>query len=133
MFLNHGIYGKVRILSRPSVIAMTRNKIPGIGSVYAQGKEVFREASYGFGWSVVHDLGNCLVYSEPLQSLKSFSHGGFGGVFLWIDPTYEIVGAYFSVFSLKGLPEGRSLLERYYLKGRMDYYINAVTAAVTDV
>ena len=131
MFLNQGTYGEVRILSRPSVVAMTRNQIPGVRSVY--GDEAFREGSYGFGWSVVHDLGSCLAYSEPLQSPKLFSHGGAGGVFLWVDPAHEILGTYFSVFSRKGLPKGRSLLELYYLRGRTDLFINAVTAAVTDV
>jgi CubicO group peptidase (beta-lactamase class C family) len=116
MFLDRGTYGDARILSPASVAEMTRDQIPGIGSRWEG--EFFPEASWGLGWSV---RGNKKSKNYgTLHSARSFAHGGAGGVYLWVDPVYEIVGAYFSVM----LEE-----EKYYV----DLFENAVTAAVVDV
>ena len=120
MFLNRGIYRDTQILSPASVAAMTRNQIPGVPARY--GEELFPEAGWGFGWCI---RGNkkVVAYGEPLQSSETFSHGGGGGVFLWVDPVYELVGIYFSV-TLQFPPK------HYYYT---DLFINAVTAAAVDV
>ena len=115
MFLNRGTYGDTRILSPASVTEMTRNQIPGIGS--GHGDEFFPEASWGFGWSVCGSKKS-LNYAETLHSPKAFTHGGAGGTFLWVDPVYEIAGAYFSV---------------RFERSCADLFMNAVTAAVVDV
>lgn len=39
-----------------------------------------------------------------LQSSSAFSHGGTTGHYLWVDPAYELVGAFFSV---RTYPEDR--------------------------
>lgn len=119
MFLNRGIYGDVRILSPASVYEMTRNQIPGISARWRD--EIFPEAEWGLGWSI---RGNKKVryWGEILQSSKTFSHGGAGGVFLWVDPVQEIVGVYFSVV-LELTSDERQ-------KQCVDLFINAVTAAV---
>jgi CubicO group peptidase (beta-lactamase class C family) len=131
MFLNRGAYGDTRILSPASVAEMTRNQIPGISSRY--GEEFFPEASWGLGWSICGNKKS-VGYGETLQSPQAFSHGGAGGVFLWVDPAYEIVGVYFSVLSYGGIPVGVSVPEELAgLMGREDLFINAVTAAVVDV
>jgi CubicO group peptidase (beta-lactamase class C family) len=130
MFLNHGTYGDARILSPASVAAMTRDQIPGLGARY--GGEFFPGASWGFGWSV---RGNkkSLAYGEPLQSPKALCHTGAGGVLLWVDPVYEIVGVYFSVLSDSGIPPGVATPEGSpYVRSCMDLFINAVTAAVVE-
>jgi serine-type D-Ala-D-Ala carboxypeptidase len=114
MFLNHGTYGNARILSPASVDEMTRNQIPGVSSRTQD--EFFPEAWWGFGWSL--DGTKKAIRQGTLRSPLTFHHGGFGGVFLWVDPVYEIVGAYFSV----------SLQQ----KTNADLFMNAVTAAVTD-
>jgi len=132
MLLNRGTYGDVRVLSPASVAEMTRNQIPGIGAQYKG--QFFPEASWGFGWSI---RGNkkSLVYAETLQSPEAFSHGGAGGVFLWVDPVYEIIGAYFSIRSHGTI----TALERFEeslridLMKRVDLLINAATAAVVDM
>jgi CubicO group peptidase (beta-lactamase class C family) len=114
MFLNRGTYGDARIVSPASVAEMTRNQIPGIGARY--GSEFFPEASWGFGWNVHEgkkDRGS-------LHSPKAFCHVGAGGVFLWVDPVYEIVGMHFSV--VVG-----------WDRKCVDLFMNAVTAAVVDV
>ena len=133
MFLYRGRYGDARILSPASVAEMTRNQIPGIGAWY--GAEFFPEACWGFGWKS-RAIGNSLAWGETLQSWETFLHGGGGGVFLWVDPVHEIVGAYFSVASYSGFPEGvvvpESYKENWYAMARMDLVINPVVAAIVD-
>lgn len=114
MFLNRGVYGDVRILSPASVAEMTRDQVPGIGARY--GDEVFPVASWGLGWDVHGDKKRAL-WDGALHSPRTFSHGGAGGVLLWVDPVYDIVGVYFSVL-LQETPK--------------DLFINAVTGAVMD-
>jgi CubicO group peptidase (beta-lactamase class C family) len=116
MFLNRGTYGDTRILSLASVAEMTRNQIPGISA--RRGNEFFPEASWSFSWNVHGSKKE--VVKGTLQSPKAFCHGGMGGVFLWIDPVYEIVGVYFSV---KFSEDAHCV----------DLFTNAVTAAVVDV
>jgi CubicO group peptidase (beta-lactamase class C family) len=109
MFLNRGAYGDAEILSPACVAAMTRNQIPGIQARY--GEETFAEASWGLGWSVESEKR---AYGS-LRSPQTFSHGGAGGVFMWVDPTHEIVGVYFA-------------LQRE--RSQVDLFMNAITAAV---
>lgn len=133
MLLNRGVYGDARILSTASVAEMTRNQIPGIGAQY--GNHFFPEASWGLGWSI-HGIKKSIGYAETLQSSRAFSHGGAGGVFLWMDPAYEIVGVYLSVMSPGGIPKGVDIKLPFFgdaeLMGRVDMFINAVTTAVMD-
>jgi len=118
MFLNRGTYGDARILSPASVIEMTRNQIPGISA--RSGDEFFPEASWGFGWSI---HGSRKSWGRgTLHSPEAFLHTGAGGVFLWVDPVYEIVGIYFCVSAELG---GRDR--------QLDLFMNTVTAAVVDV
>lgn len=118
IFLNNGIYGNARILSPSSVAQMTKNQIPGIPWRY--GKETGPEGMYGFGWMI---QGHGQFIDAPvLFSPETFSHGGAGFVYLWVDPVYELVGAFFSV-SLKN--------KRNYREACM--FADIVTAAVVDV
>jgi CubicO group peptidase (beta-lactamase class C family) len=121
MFLNGGVYGGTRILSPVSVAEMTRNQIPGISALWHApwGDEFFPEAGWGLGWGI---SGN---KKEALVSPKAFRHLGWGGVLLWVDPVYEIVGVFFSVDLM---PEG---VEPSQWCG--DLFEGAVTAAVIDV
>jgi CubicO group peptidase (beta-lactamase class C family) len=132
MFLNRGSYGEARILCPASVAEMTRNQIPGIRAQYKG--LVFPEASWGYGWST-REGKNSVAYAETLQSQRAFSHSGAGGVFLWVDPAYDLVGACFSVQSYGGVPERVPTPENYgdcELMGRPDLFVNAVTAAIVD-
>jgi serine-type D-Ala-D-Ala carboxypeptidase len=54
MFLNGGRYGDKRLLSRPTVLEMTRNQINGIGTVFFG--TYIPEASWGYGWTVTSDI-----------------------------------------------------------------------------
>ena len=126
MFLNGGIYGDTRILSPVSVTEMTRNQIPGISAWLDAGvhgvhdEEFFPEASWGLGWDI---MGNKKSPDDgTLCSPEAFQHGGFGGVRMWVDPTYETVGVYFSVVLSEAINEF----------GCVDLFMNAVTAAIVD-
>jgi serine-type D-Ala-D-Ala carboxypeptidase len=121
LFLNRGRYGDVRVLSPASVAEMTRNQIPGVRARY--GEEVFPEASWGLGWDVREDKSR-VTRAPSLPSSRTFSHGGAGGVYLWVDPVHEIVGVYLSVV-LQLSPQGA-------FRHCADLFANAVTAAVVD-
>ena len=117
VFLNGGAYGDVRILSPASVAEMTRNQIPGISARF--GDEFFPEACWGLGWSLPADKRG--ISSGTLQSAKTVHHSGAGGIYLWVDPAYELVGAYFEIApSFASPPRYRGL------------FMNAVTAAIVD-
>jgi len=91
MMLNRGGYGEARILSPATVNVMTRNQIPGISS-HKDG-EFFPEAAWGYGWDV---HGNKkAMYDGALYSPAAFQHSGGGGVNLWVDPVYDLVGGLF--------------------------------------
>jgi CubicO group peptidase (beta-lactamase class C family) len=121
-FLNGGHYGNARILSPAAVAEMTRNQIPGIPAKLLD--EVFAEASWGYGWDVQSTKKP--LRDGSLKSAASFGHGGFGGCYFWVDPTYEMVGVFLSVQTYEG---PRVASPRW----RGDYFVNAVTAAVIDV
>jgi CubicO group peptidase (beta-lactamase class C family) len=120
MFLNRGAYGQARTVSPAAVAAMTRNQLPGVQAHI--GEEFFPEASWGLGWSV---HGSKTGWCGALHSPEAFEHWGSGGAYMWCDPVYEIVGAYFSVIPV---PESDP---RY--NELQDLFTDAVTAAVVDV
>lgn len=122
MFLNRGAYRDTRLLSPTSVVAMTRNQISGINARFDN--EFFPEASWGFGWSVGNHHKQAM-YDGTLWSPGAFAHGGAGGVALWVDPVYEIVGVYFSV-----VPHATA--DGKHHEWSYDLFLNAVMAAVVD-
>lgn len=91
MFLNGGVFDGKRILSSVSVREMTRNRIPGVASEYRD--EYFPEAYWGLGWSI---NGNKLD-GDDLFSPEAYSHWGAAGVFVAVDPVYDLVSVYFTV------------------------------------
>jgi CubicO group peptidase (beta-lactamase class C family) len=121
MFLNGGGYGGARILSRPAVFEMTRNQVPGIP--VQLGPNSKKEASYGYGW-FVRSNEKWKYWDGSLPPLGEFHHQGAGGTLLWVDPTNEIVGVYFSV-EMKSTPEFEPLWNA-------DLFQNVVTSAVAD-
>jgi serine-type D-Ala-D-Ala carboxypeptidase len=94
MFLDGGMIGGERILAPSTVAAMTRNQIPGVGSSFYG--EVFPEASWGLGWSVV-GTKRSTSFEQDLLSPQAFCHGGAGGMGLWVDPFYKVVAVYLIV------------------------------------
>jgi len=129
MFLNGGAYGDVRILNKATVAQMTRNQIPGISARFGmeppfEGEEFFPEASWSYGWDMIADKK--AWNSGSLCSPRTFQHEGWGGICLWVDPEYEIVGCFFFVdrFSM----DSHSSTDLY--KGPNARYQNAVMAAV---
>jgi hypothetical protein len=120
MFLNGGVYGDQRILSPASVAAMTHDRLPGIPARIIN--EFFPEASWGLGWSI---HGRKTGWCGGLYSPRAYEHWGSGGVYLWVDPTYDVVGAYFSVIPVPEADPGYTELQ--------DLFTDAVTAALVDL
>jgi CubicO group peptidase (beta-lactamase class C family) len=123
MFLDRGRCGDTRVLSRASVLEMTRNQTPGIPGSFLG--EYFPESGWGLGWGI--HVNKKALEDGSLYSPRGFSHGGASGVFLWCDPEYELVGVYFSVFG-KAVP-GHDVA---HVRGEwcVDLFMNAATAAV---
>jgi CubicO group peptidase (beta-lactamase class C family) len=120
MFLERGTVGGVHVLSPASVVVMTTNQIPGVGLQFDD--EYYAEASWGLGWSV-HGTRHA-PRGGSLYSGSAFEHNGYGGTYLWVDPTYQLVGVYFSLVT-EGAPGVNAAW-------RADLFSNAVTAAVVD-
>jgi CubicO group peptidase (beta-lactamase class C family) len=120
VFLTDGAYGGKRVLSRASVVEMTRNQIPGIGAHWAT--ESFPEASWAFGWSI---QGNKKPLREgSLLSAAALTHSGVGMMFLWVDPVHEFVGAYLSV-APRWIPARRH-------NTCPDLFVNTAIGAIVD-
>jgi CubicO group peptidase (beta-lactamase class C family) len=120
MFLNGGIHRGSGILSRPTIITMTRNQIPGIGT------DVFGfqpEAGFGYGWKIQGD-GKWRRFPGTLLSPQAVSHTGTGGAFLWVDPTYDVVGVYLSA-AIEKTDDGMT-------NSASELFTNAVAAAIDD-
>jgi len=124
MYLNRGAYGDARILSPVTVAEMTRNQIPGISARNMD--EYFPEAGTGYCW-MIRENKKLVAYGETLLSPQTFCHGGAGGLFLWVDPVYDIVGCYFSV------DLGPITVAESYRYWRADLYINALMASIVDL
>ncbi len=122
MLLEGGSLGETRILSRASVAEMTRNQIPGISAHF--GDEYYPEATWGLGLDVQGNKKS--LFYPSLSSPSTFGHDGAGGVWLSIDPTYDLVCVYLSV----ELAETSGPRPRQ--KWNADLFVNAITAAVDD-
>ena len=126
VFLNGGEYGGTRLLSPASVEAMTTNQIPGIGAQISNlWIPEIAEGSWGYGFMV---QGNCRMpwWTGSLQPLGTFYHQGAGGCAFWCDPTNDIVGVFFSVWSDVD-PETEEV------RWDFDLFQNMVTAAVAPL
>jgi len=120
MFLNGGAYGDARILSPATVRAMTRNQIPGIPAQLLHFQA--SEGSWGYGWAVESHV-KWEGYTTGLLPPGAYHHSGLGGIYLWVDPENEIVGAYF---------EAAPVRADMMMDWCADRFVNAVTAAVLD-
>jgi CubicO group peptidase (beta-lactamase class C family) len=121
MFLNYGSYGEVRILSRPTVLEMTRDQIPGMQTVFFGNYRP--NASYGYGWLVASNT-KWKYHGGSLHSKVTFMHGGAGGSALLVDPIHEIVLVYFSVV-LEVTP-------RFEHKMNCDLFENSIYASINE-
>jgi serine-type D-Ala-D-Ala carboxypeptidase len=94
MFLDGGMVGATRVLSRDAVRVMTTNQIPGIE--VDLGGVTRAEASWGFGFGVAgHEAWP--RFGGGTSSPRSFRHGGAGGIDGWIDPDSGIVAVYIEI------------------------------------
>lgn len=118
MFLFKGTYGGQRILSPISIKEMTKNHIPGVSSVYRD--EIFNEAGWGYGWGINGSKKD----GGDLFSEHAFSHWGAAGVFVAVDPAYDIVIIHFTV---------ERDLQKPFKNMYTDHFNNVVLAAIEDI
>ena len=89
-----------RILGPAAMKEMITNQIPGVPGVLID--ERHDEASWGYGWGIAcHEKWAYFPTHPP----GTFQHGGISGVYLWCDPTNDVVGAYFSAATKEIAPE----------------------------
>jgi CubicO group peptidase (beta-lactamase class C family) len=90
MILQEGTLGTERILSPASVRLMTTDQNTALSDSYWQGR--WFSSGWCLGWNVKKkdDLG-------LLRSNKAIDHAGSGGARLLIDPTYDLVAAFYTV------------------------------------
>lgn len=120
LYRNGGEYGGVRLLNEWTVAEMTRNQIPGIGTVN-WGRVWINEASWGLGWMIQGDA-RWRSSHGILQPRGTFYHQGGTGCAFWIDPVHDVVGIYLSSTPLD--------FETGDAHWEFDKFQNMVTAAV---
>jgi CubicO group peptidase (beta-lactamase class C family) len=107
MYLEHGSYRGVRVLSPATVELATRNFTAGMGD------------NRGLGWQ----LKGPNTSSGSLISDRAYGHTGFTGTVLWIDPDRELI----VVLLTNRVHETR---ENQVLVDLRPRFLNAVVAAV---
>ncbi len=92
MMLRGGTYDGRRILSQASVTTMTVDRIRDdeilCTTQWACGST---RAAWGLGWTVARQGGSL---GGPLASPRAYGHGGSTGVYVWVDPEYDLAGAF---------------------------------------
>ena len=117
MLLNKGEYNGIRVLSRLSVGAMTRNQIPGAVS-HHEGV-LFREAGWGFSLMLSLDKFD---ETGTLRSRETYGHSGAGCSMFIADPVNNMVAALIDI-TMKH--PGDKVYER-----RFDRFFNMVFSGV---
>lgn len=118
MFLNEGVYGSERILSKASVRAMVRNHTKAIPSGW--GSIRFPESGWGLGFMISIDKKD---ESGTLRSPDAFSHSGWGCTYLFMDPVYDIVMACFQV---------TTKIQEKWLNRRFDIFTDVALAGIEN-
>ncbi len=91
-FLNLGRYNDFQLLTRESVAAMTSCQVVGIPREMVEGVPA---PPAGLGWFM---LGGTRFPNYPESfSETSYGHSGSSGAFIWVDPAYDLIGAFLFV------------------------------------
>jgi len=123
MFLDGGMVGDTRVISRDAVRVMTTNQIPGVPAADLVGMS-HREASWGYGFGV-SGFEPWNRFGSATAGPHVIRHGGAGGIGGWIDPERGIVASYIEIWTEmdeSGAP----------LSWAGDRFEDVVTAAVID-
>jgi len=88
-FLNKGYYGDHHLLSPALIEEMTHDQTRGIPREEVEGVLI---PPVGFGWFM---LGSAQFPNYPKSfSSASYGHSGASGAFFWVDPKYDLIGAF---------------------------------------
>jgi CubicO group peptidase (beta-lactamase class C family) len=91
-FLNRGSYGDLQLLSPASIDAMAQSQVEGIPREKVNG---ITTPPSGYGWFLLEGL-QFPNYPKKL-SKSSYGHSGASGAFIWVDPEYDLIGAFLFV------------------------------------
>ena len=94
MILSGGALRGTRVLSRASVVAMSRDQIPGLEANMAGNR--MKPASWSYGFAVESSF-KWPYFRGSLSTLGSLCHPGACGSSFWIDPARELVACYVEV------------------------------------
>ncbi|NPA37140.1 MAG: serine hydrolase, partial [Chlorobi bacterium] len=88
MYLNGGVYGGKRYISEDVIKEFTKVQYPDNDNRRGMGfdKPLFNNSSYTIENS----------YPAPGVSQESFGHSGFTGIFVWMDPEYNLLYIFMS-------------------------------------
>jgi len=88
-FLNKGSYGDFQLISEAVVDSMTHNQVSGIPREMVDGTPI---PFSGLGWFM---LGSAQFPDYPKSfSTTSYGHSGASGAFIWVDPAFDLIGAF---------------------------------------
>ncbi len=88
-FLNKGSYGDYQLLNPAAVDTMTQNQVSGIPREMVDGVPV---PPPGLGWFL---LSGAQFPNYPRSfSAVSYGHSGSSGAFIWVDPSFDLIGAF---------------------------------------
>ena len=88
-FLNKGSYGDFHLLSNGVVDTVTQNQVPGIPRELVDGVQV---PPPGYGWFMLSDA-QFPNYPRSFSAV-SYGHSGSSGAFIWVDPAFDLIGAF---------------------------------------
>ena|GEM_PF-787886 len=126
--LNGGCYGEADILSPVSVAQMVTRQFPWADTperLAGTGEEHFVTLSKGLGWMV---RGEGFFRGSDLMSPRAFFHGGYPGMRVIVDPTYDLV----SVFLTSIVATKPGLAPRIGKVGHVAHTFGTLAAAAID-
>ena len=97
MLLGGGSVDGVRILGPRTLSYMTRNHLPGGGTLMGLGRGMFAETAFdGVGFGLGFGVNVDPVLSKVHTSRGEFTWGGFASTAFWVDPVEQLTVQFFT-------------------------------------
>jgi CubicO group peptidase (beta-lactamase class C family) len=97
MLVRGGELDGVRLLGPRTLSYMTRNHLPGGGSLTTTGRGMFAETAYdGIGFGLGFAVSVDPVATKTTASQGEFLWGGFASTAFWVDPAEEVTVQFFT-------------------------------------
>jgi CubicO group peptidase (beta-lactamase class C family) len=97
MLLRGGELDGARVLSPRTLAYMTRNHLPGGGTLMQLGRGMFAETAYdGVGFGLGFGVNVDPVRSKVHTSLGEFTWGGLASTAFWVDPVEQVTAHFYT-------------------------------------